>query len=128
MFGFLKKKTEVPKVCECSCAEETVCDCGCEEKRACNCDCAEGNTAAVKSIRVLGANGCGTCHTLLRRVEEVTQELGITPEIEFIGDIKRVIGYGIMGMPGLVVNEKVVSAGKLLKNEEIKKILLETKE
>lgn len=107
MFGFSKKKTEPPKACDCGFAEDM--------------------HTAVKSIRILGANGCGTCHTLLRRVEEVTKELGIRPEIEFIGDIKRVISYGIMGMPGLVVNEKVVSAGKLLKNEEIKKILLETK-
>lgn len=127
MFGFLKKKTEPQKACACSCAEETVCGCGCEKKCVCDRGCAEGNAGAVKSIRVLGANGCGTCHTLLRRVEEVTQELGINPEIEFIGDIKRVIGYGIMGMPGLVVNENVVSSGKLLSNEQIKKILLETK-
>lgn len=108
MFGFSRKKTEPPKACACGFAEEKL--------------------LAVKSIRVLGADGCATCHTLLRRVEEVVQELGINPEIEFIGDIKRVVSYGVMGMPGLVVNEKAVSAGKLLKNEEIKKILLETKE
>lgn len=107
MFEFLKKKKNA--IHECSEATENV------------------NAEAVKSIRVLGAEGCGTCHTLLRRVQEVTEELGIKPKIEFIADIKRVISYGVMGMPGLVVNEKVVSAGKLLKNKEIKKILFETK-
>ena len=44
-------------------------------------------------------------------------------EVEYITDMERVMGYGVMSMPGLVVNEKVVSMGKVLKAAEVEKLL-----
>ena len=45
--------------------------------------------------------------------------------MEYVTDLEKIMGYGIMSMPGLVVNEKVVSAGKVLKTPDIEKIFLE---
>ena len=44
-------------------------------------------------------------------------------EVEYITDMEKVMSYGVMSMPALVVNEKVVSAGKVLKASEIEKLL-----
>lgn len=44
-------------------------------------------------------------------------------EVEYITDMEKIMAYGIMSMPGLVINEKVVSAGKVLKPSEIIKLL-----
>ena len=44
-------------------------------------------------------------------------------EVEYITDMEKVMGYGVMSMPGLVVNEKVVSMGKVLKPADVEKLL-----
>ena len=44
-------------------------------------------------------------------------------EVEYITDMEKVMSYGVMSMPALVVNEKVVSAGRVLKASEIEKLL-----
>ena len=44
-------------------------------------------------------------------------------EVEYITDMAKVTEYGVMSMPAIVVNEKVVSAGKVLSEKEITKIL-----
>ena len=43
--------------------------------------------------------------------------------MEYITDLEKVMGYGVMSMPGLVVNEKVVSMGKVLKVADVEKLL-----
>ena len=78
----------------------------------------------LKSICVLGAEGCSTCHTLLRYVEELVSELGVTAKIEFVTDMKRIVGYGALGMPGLVLNEKLVSAGRMLTKQDLIKVFI----
>ena len=49
--------------------------------------------------------------------------MGIAVEAEYITDMEKVMEYGVMRMPALVVNEKVVSMGKVLKTAEIEEIL-----
>ena len=44
-------------------------------------------------------------------------------EVEYVTNMEKVMAYGIMSMPGLVVNEKVVSMGKVLKSADIEKLL-----
>ena len=44
-------------------------------------------------------------------------------EVEYITDMQQVMAYGVMSMPAIVINEKVVSMGKVLKAEEVKKLL-----
>lgn len=73
-------------------------------------------------IEVLGT-GCPKCKQLTANVEAGVKELGITAEIAKITDLDKIIGYGVMITPALAVDGKVVSAGKLLNKDEIKKLL-----
>lgn len=74
------------------------------------------------NIKVLGM-GCAKCKKLEDNVREAVKELGLDAEIEKVEDIKSIMQYGVMGTPGLVVDEEVKVAGRLVDKEEIKKIL-----
>ena len=50
-------------------------------------------------------------------------ELEINANIEKITDIQEILSYGIMSTPGLVINEKIISYGKVLKQEDIQKLI-----
>ena len=76
----------------------------------------------ISSIKVLGA-GCKSCHEFFENTKEAAKRLGLSVEVEYITDMEKVMGYGVMSMPGLVVNEKVVSTGKVLKAAEVEKLL-----
>ena len=73
-------------------------------------------------IKVLGA-GCKSCHQLYENVKKAVSNLGINVEVEYITDMEKVMSYGAMSMPALVVNEKVVSVGKVLKESEVMKLI-----
>lgn len=79
---------------------------------------------SLVSIKVLGS-GCKSCHELYENTKKAVKNAGLPVEVEYITDLEKVMGYGIMSMPGLVVNENVVSAGKVLKTADIEKIFLE---
>ncbi|MCR5217060.1 thioredoxin family protein [Treponema sp.] len=74
------------------------------------------------NIKVLGG-GCCKCETLLANVKEAVASKGIDAQIEYVTDFAVIGSYGIMSTPALVIDEKVVSAGKILKSKEIEKIL-----
>lgn len=69
-------------------------------------------------IKVLGV-GCANCKLLLERVKEAVRDSGLQAEIEYITDIKEIMKFNVMSMPGLVINDKIVSAGKVLSKEEV---------
>jgi len=73
-------------------------------------------------IQILGT-GCPKCETLARHANEAVEELGIECEIEKIKDIQEIIKFGVMMTPGLVINGKVESVGKVLSVERIKEML-----
>ena len=73
-------------------------------------------------IKVLGS-GCKNCKTLEENAKKAVEELGIAADIEKIEDIQTIMKYGVMRTPGLVVDEKVVSMGQVLKSDDIKKLL-----
>lgn len=73
-------------------------------------------------IKVLGT-GCTKCKKLEQLMREVTAELGINANIEKVEDIYKIMEYGVMRTPGLVVDGKVVLAGKLPKSSELKELL-----
>lgn len=73
-------------------------------------------------IKVLGP-GCGNCVKLEKNAKQAVEELGIDATIEKVTDFKKIVEYGVMQTPGLVVDEKVKSTGKIATVEEIKKIL-----
>lgn len=73
-------------------------------------------------IKVLGS-GCRNCITLKENTETALKEAGIEAEIVKVTDFKDIMAYGVMSTPALVIDEKVVSFGKVLKPKEIVKIL-----
>lgn len=48
--------------------------------------------------------------------------MGLDTRVEYITDMQKVMEYGVMSMPAIVVNEKVVSMGKVLKASEVEKL------
>ena len=73
-------------------------------------------------IKILGS-GCKNCVKLGENAEKALEELNKKAEIVKITDLKQIMAYGIMSTPGLVIDEKVVSYGKVLKPKDIVKIL-----
>ena len=68
------------------------------------------------NIKVLGS-GCKSCHKLYDNTLKAVEGTGI--EVEYITDMQKIIEYGVMSMPALVINEKVVSVGRVLKPAQI---------
>jgi len=73
-------------------------------------------------IEILGT-GCPKCKQLTANAEAAVKELNVQAEIGKITDIDKITDYGVMMTPALVVDGVVVSSGKLLNKDEIKKIL-----
>lgn len=76
----------------------------------------------MKKIEILGT-GCQKCVKLAKNAEEAIVDRGADYEIEKVTDLKKIMGYGVMMTPGLVVDGKVVSVGKVLSAGEIRKLL-----
>ncbi len=74
------------------------------------------------SIKVLGP-GCAKCVRLQENVQQAVNEMNIDAQIEKITELDKIISYGIMATPGLVINEKVVAYGNLLNVNECKKLI-----
>lgn len=70
-------------------------------------------------IKVLGA-GCAKCHALDKLVRRISEEMKIDANVEYIQDFEKILDYEIIGIPGLVVNGKVKSSGRLPEAYEIK--------
>ena len=117
LFGFGKKKEESTPDCACQCgcctAEVDVSEVAKEVGSA-----ADGTL----SIKVLGA-GCASCHTLLENTKEAVANMGLGVEVEYVTDMAQIAAYGVMSIPALVVNEKVVTMGKVLKANEVENLL-----
>lgn len=74
-------------------------------------------------IKVLGT-GCSGCKALYETVQKVATENGIDAIIEKEEDLIKIMSYNVMALPGLVIDEIVVSAGKRLSAGEIKALLI----
>ena len=75
-------------------------------------------------IKVLGP-GCTQCDMLDKILMEVLSEMKILAHMEHVRDIKEIGKYGVMGTPSLIINEKVMSVGKVPTKEKLKKWLSE---
>jgi small redox-active disulfide protein 2 len=76
----------------------------------------------MKKIQILGT-GCAKCKQLTANAEEAVKTFGIDASVEKVSDIKEIMNFGVMITPALAVDGKVLSSGKVLKPEEIKKLL-----
>lgn len=73
-------------------------------------------------IKVLGT-GCSKCVKLEENVRKTIVELGIEANIEKITDLNKIMSYGVLMTPGLVINEKVVSFGRVLNSNDIANLI-----
>jgi len=73
-------------------------------------------------IQVLGT-GCPKCKKLADMAEKVARELNLDYELEKVTDINKIISFGVMTTPALVVDGKVVIAGKLPSEEALRNLL-----
>ncbi len=69
--------------------------------------------------------GCSNCEKLQKLTVEVLKETGIPATIEKVSDMQKIMGYGVMKLPALVVNGKVRAMGKIPSKDEIKRLLLD---
>ncbi len=119
LFGTSKNQGEERKItCACNVGgESTTIRDEKNENTCCN-----KATNGICCVKVLGA-GCKSCHELYKSTQEAMKKMNIDVEVEYITDMKKIMTYGVMSMPALVVNEKVISMGKVLKTAEIEKII-----
>lgn len=75
-------------------------------------------------IKVLGS-GCANCHKLYEETLKAVKNIRKDYEVEYITDIKVMLGYGIMTAPALIIDEKIVSQGRVLQSKYIEKLLNE---
>lgn len=122
LFHF-KKKEETPSCCSASVKAEPACACnsGAPTYEANSCCCGAGE-CTIQSMKVLGA-GCKSCHEQYENCQAAVKELGMKLEVEYVTDMEKVMAYGVMSMPAIVVNEKAVSMGKVLKPADVIKLL-----
>jgi small redox-active disulfide protein 2 len=75
-------------------------------------------------IEILGT-GCPKCKKLNELVEEAINDLGVSAEIIKVTDINKIIDYGVMVTPALVIDGEIKVAGKIPEIVEIKKWIKE---
>ncbi len=109
LFG-KKNKNESKEACCCgSCDAESMAE-------------AEKAKAGGASVKILGS-GCAKCNQLEEAAKAALRQLGMDDSIDHVTDFAQIAAYGVMTTPALVVDGKVVSYGKVLKTEEVVKIL-----
>jgi len=77
-------------------------------------------------IKILGS-GCANCKRLEAVTREVVEALGIEANIEKVTDHGKILEYPIIATPGLVINEEVVSSGRIPPKSEIEDWLKKVK-
>ena len=75
-------------------------------------------------IKVLG-QGCVQCDKLERDLMEVLSEIDLAADLEHVREIKEIGKYGVMGMPALIINGKVISVGRVPPKAKLKEWLKE---
>jgi small redox-active disulfide protein 2 len=78
--------------------------------------------AESAGIKVLGT-GCAKCNALEAATKAALEKLGMDTTIDHVTDFSQIAAYGVMTTPALVVDGKVVSYGKVLKTDEVVKLL-----
>jgi len=73
-------------------------------------------------IKILGT-GCANCKTLENNTRNALAEMNIAADVEKVEDIQKIMAYGIMRTPGLVIDGKVVLSGRLPNSTELKEII-----
>lgn len=73
-------------------------------------------------IEILGT-GCAKCNELEIKVKQAVAQSGKFVQIEKVSDLQKIMGYGVMSTPGLVIDGIVKSTGRVLSVEEITQLI-----
>ena len=123
MFGIGKKKEEEKTVSCCSTAsaepQDKPCCCGTAAAADSSC-CPDGRM----TVKVLGA-GCKSCHALLENTQAAVKAMGRENDIQvdYVTDMEKIMQYGVMSMPALVICDKIASVVKVLRPAEIQNLI-----
>ena len=74
------------------------------------------------NIKIIGS-GCPDCSRLYDNTLAALAELGMTAEVEKIGDLMEIVKLGVLSAPSLMIDGKLVVSGKVASRREIVKIL-----
>lgn len=74
------------------------------------------------NIKVFGAC-CSKCTMMYAYAEEIIKEQGLDATLDKVTDIKEQMQYGIMSLPALAIDEKVVSVGRMLSKKDMEKYI-----
>jgi small redox-active disulfide protein 2 len=80
----------------------------------------------VLIIKVLGI-GCENCKKVEANTMDALAEMNVDADVVHVTEHDAIYAYPILGTPGLVINEKVVSAGRIPSKDEIKQFILQAK-
>ncbi len=75
-------------------------------------------------IKILGG-GCARCKLLEENTRKALEETGLRADLEKVEDYRKIMEYGVMQTPALVVDGKVVMSGRVPRADELKKLISE---
>ena len=76
-------------------------------------------------IEILGT-GCPKCVALEKVVQQAVAKVGGFHEVVKVDDIMQIMQYNVVSTPGLMIDGKVVSTGKVLSIDEVVKLIEES--
>lgn len=74
-------------------------------------------------IKILGSLSCNSCKKLEQNTRAALSDLGLEAEVIKVTSTEDILKYDVFVLPGLVVDEKLLYSGKVLKPKEIAKLL-----
>ncbi len=73
-------------------------------------------------VKILGA-GCARCHALENEIRMIVERQGIAARVERVEDIDEMMRYRLLAVPGLVINDRLVRAGRVPSRAELVRLL-----
>lgn len=87
----------------------------------------KGSEPTDAVVKILGT-GCKNCDMLETNVKKALVESGLKDEVAHVTEIDKIVSYGVMQTPSLVFGNEVVSVGRVLNVDDVKKLIEKHKE